>query len=147
MKLYRGITRTVLVTGRYAIKFPSLRPYGGGLTGLLWSICRGILANQGEAEWWREATPDQRPYLCPVLRSWLGGVINIYPACRQLTVPRGVHMAMFTRRFRPLPFLVPQLGDNKPGNYGWMRDGRLVALDYDHSYNGCPHDRSGARNE
>lgn len=145
MKLHRGITRTVLVTDRWAIKFPSLRTYGDGLTGLLWSICRGILANQGEAEWWREAVPDQRPHLCPVLLSWLGGVINVYPRAEPFTVNRGVRMAMSRRTFTPVPFLFPPLGDNKPENYGWLA-GRVVALDYDHGYNGCPHDRSGARN-
>lgn len=145
VELRRGITRTVVLTKRYAIKLPSLRPYGNGLAGLLWSICRGILANQAEAQWWRNALPDQRPFLCPVLHSWLGGIVNVYPRCQPMVVPRGVAMAMFRREFRPLPMLMPQPGDNKPDSYGWL-DTRLVVLDYDLNYNGCPHDRSGARN-
>lgn len=127
---------------RYAVKLPSLRRYGSGLTGLLWSICRGILANQSEAEWWRNASPEQRRLLCPVLRSWLGGVINIYPRCEPFVVTEAVELSMFRREYRPLPELEPQPGDVKPDNYGWLR-GRLVCLDYDMNYSGCPHDRSG----
>lgn len=145
MRLARGITRTVLITSRWAIKFPSLRTDGDGFTGLLWSICRGILANQCEAAWWGAADWRQRLHLCPVLYSWLGGVVNVYPRAEPFIVNRGVEMAMFRRQFTPVPFLFPQLGDNKPQNYGWLA-GRVVALDYDHNYNGCPHDRSGARN-
>jgi hypothetical protein len=141
----RGITRTVIITPNYAIKLPSLRRYGAGLAGLLWSICRGILANQAEAEWWRNATEDQRPMLCPVLRHWLGGIINIYPRCDPYTATASMHTAMSSRDYRPLPELDPHPSDTKPENYGWL--GRqLVVLDYDMHWNGCPHDRSGARN-
>lgn len=143
MIIRRGITRTVVLTRRYAIKLPSLRRYGSGLAGLLWSVSRGILANQSEAEWWHNAMPDQKPMLCPVLHSWIGGIVNIYPRCEPYTVDEVTELAMFTREYRPLPDLDPQPGDVKPDNYGWL-DGRLVVLDYDMNYNGCPHDRSGA---
>jgi hypothetical protein len=141
----RGITRTVIVTPNYAIKLPSLRRYGGGLAGLLWSVCRGILANQSEASWWNSIGDDQRQYLCPVLHSWLGGIINIYPRCDPYEVSDATAMAMSAREFRPLEKLNPQAGDTKPDNYGWLGR-RLVVLDYDLNYNGCPHDRSGALN-
>lgn len=140
-----GVTRTVLLTRRYAIKLPSLRPYGDGVAGLLWSICRGILANQSEAVWWNMAEPKMRAYLCPVLRSWLGGIINVYPRCEPYEVDGATAEKMFTREFSPVELLYPHPGDNKPDNYGWL-DGRVVCLDYDMNYNGCPHDRSGARN-
>lgn len=145
MKIRRGITRTVWVTKRYAIKFPSLRRYGDGLAGLLWSICRGILANQGEAQWWRNAELDQRDMLCPVLHSWLGGIVNVYPRCEPYIVDEETEMAIHRREYTPLPNLRPCPGDTKPDNYGWL-NGRLVVLDYDLNYNGCPHDRSGAFN-
>lgn len=145
MKIHRGITRTVLVGRRYAVKLPSLRTYGDGLTGLLWSICRGVLANQSEAEWWRACAPDQKAQLCPVLASWLGGVINIYPRCERFAVTRGVERAMADRRFYPTPTLFPPPSDNKPANYGWL-NGRPVLLDYDMNWNACPHERSGAFN-
>lgn len=144
VKVRRGITRTVLVFKRYAVKMPSLRPYGDGLAGLLWSISRGILANQGEAEWWRHAELSQREMLCPVLHSWLGGIVNIYPRCEPYVVGMETQEAMFRREFLPLPDLAPQPGDTKADNYGWL-NGKLVVLDYDLNYNGCPHDRSGAK--
>lgn len=141
----RGITRTVILTPRYAIKMPSLRSYHNGLAGLWWSISRGVLANIGEAEWWHNAVPEQRQYLCPVLHSWLGGIINIYPRCAPYEVDYETQERMFQRDWLPIPELDPQPGDTKADNYGWL-NGRLVVLDYDMNYNGCPHDRSGARN-
>ena len=140
-----GVTRTVILTRRYAIKLPSLRPYGDGLAGLLWSICRGILANQSEQQWWTTAPDDMRQYLCPVLRSWFGAVVNVYPRCEPFEADEATAEKMFTREWTPVELLFPHPGDNKPDNYGWL-NGRLVCLDYDMNYNGCPHDRSGARN-
>lgn len=144
-RIRRGITRTVILTRRHAIKFPSLRPYHEGLRGLLWSVCRGILANQSEADWWRHSPVEQKQFLCPVRHSWLGGIINIYPRCYPFEVDRKVEQAMFERTYRPLPGLHPRPSDNKPDNYGWLGS-QLVMLDYDMNYNGCPHDRSGFRN-
>lgn len=126
---------------RYAIKVPSLRRYGNGLAGLLWSVSRGILANQSEVEWWRNSPADQKTHMCPVLRSWFGGVVQVYPRCAPFKVPRARELAMFHRDWFPVA-MDPQPGDNKPDNYGWL-DGRVVVLDYDMNYNGCPHDRSG----
>lgn len=146
MRLHRGITRTVLVTRQYAIKFPSLRTYGGGFTGLLWSICRGILANQSEAEWYRHASPEMKRDLCPVVCSWLGGVVNVYPRCDPFLVPYGVQMRMHRREFFPCPMLFPQVSDNKPENYGWLPGAGIVVLDYDMNWNGCPHERAGHLN-
>lgn len=146
MQVRRGITRTVFLTRRYAIKLPSLRSYGDGLTGLLWSICRGILANQGEAEWWRNSGPEDRRHLCPVLRSWLGGAINIYPRCQPYLGVDGWNGD--EHRWERPPELADAgflPGDLKPANLGWL-DGRVVVLDYDMNWNGCPHDRSGLRN-
>lgn len=134
----RGITRTVLVTKRYAIKLPSLRPYGEGLAGVLWSFSRGVLANQSERTWWENETPENKAKLCPVLRSHLGGIVQVYPRCEPLPVDeQGEYDG-------DLPILVPNPGDDKPGNFGLLA-GRIVRIDYDMSFNGCPHDRSGAR--
>lgn len=138
----KGITRTVLLTSRWAIKVPCLRPYGHGLRGRLWGFCRGVLANQSEANWWRNSAPDQKQFLCPVRRSLLGGIVNVYPRCEPYRVSDSTALAMFHRLDFPIPDLVPQLSDNKPENYGWF-NGRPVVLDYDMGWNGCPHDRSG----
>jgi hypothetical protein len=140
----RGITRTVLLTRRYAIKFPSLRPYGDGFAGLLWSISRGILANQSEAQWWKHSPLEQKRAMCPVLLSW-GGLVNVYPRCEPFVVSEELELAMFHREFFPV-HMDPAPGDNKPDNYGVL-NGQIVFLDYDMNYNGCPHDRSGFLNQ
>lgn len=146
MIVRRGITRTVLLTKRYAVKLPSLRAHGDGLAGLLWSFCRGVLANQAERTW--SSYDAWAGKLCPVLRSWLGGIVNVYPRCEPYEVTPEQEMAMFRRELRPVD-IDPTPGDNKPENYGWLTiAGRrtLVFLDYDINYNGCPHDRSGVFN-
>jgi hypothetical protein len=138
-----GITRTVILTHRYAIKVPSLRRHGDGFAGLLWSISRGILANQSETQWWRNSPAENRGTLCPVLHSWLGGIINIYPRCALYRCTPEQELMMFAREWSPIiEAEFPAPGDNKPDNFGW-HDGRLVRIDYDMNYNGCPHDRSG----
>lgn len=133
----RGITRTVILTPRYAIKLPSLRAHGDGLAGLLWSLCRGILASQSEIEW--HSYKDQEKVLCPVLWHGLGGMILVMPRCAPLPVDsEGEYDG-------ELPVLNPNPGDNKPENYGLL-DGRIVRTDYDMSFNACPHERGGALN-
>jgi hypothetical protein len=117
----RGITRTVLLTTRWAIKLPSVRAYHGGLTGVLWSITRGIQANLSEKAW------STSPGVCPVRWS-LAGLINIYPRCRP--VNHDLTDADYTR----IGFLGSM--DRKPTNVGYHQ-GQLVWLDYDMSWNDC----------
>lgn len=146
MHLRYGLTRIVIITRRYAIKLPRPAFYGiyaDGLEGLLWTLCRGILANQSEASWWADADEDTRTKLCPLLLSYWG-IINVYPRCEPYIVDEQTELDMFHRKSLPLD-LMPDPGDSKPDNYGWL-DGRLVRIDYDMSFNGCPHDLSGAFN-
>lgn len=117
MKIVRtGITRTVILTSRYAVKVPSLR---GGSTGArIESFCWGVLANRSERQWhdyagWGGA-------VAPVIGSWLGGIVQVYPRCQPL--PLGAR--------GPLPRLDPCPGDVKPDNFG-MLGGRVVRVDYD----------------
>jgi hypothetical protein len=136
----RGITRTVFITKRYAIKIPSLRSYGNGFAGILWSMCRGILANQSEAEWWRHS---HDPAMCPVLHSFFGGIVNVYPRCEPFTCTEEQELAMHSGEWIPVTTKFGRLpGDNKPENFGILDD-TVVLLDYDMNWNGCPHDRSG----
>jgi hypothetical protein len=126
-----GVTRTVILVGRWAVKVPSLRAYGDGLKGVLWSFCRGVLANQSETEWCGyDRYVDN---VAPVRRSWLGGVVNVYPRCSPL---------LDNIEEKDYPDVGPHPTDAKRENVGWLGE-RLVWLDYDMSYNGCPHDRSG----
>jgi hypothetical protein len=55
-----------------------------------------------------------------VLRSWLGGIVQVYPRCEPLA--ENVDDAA-------LPVLDPEPGDRKADNFGLL-DGRVVRLDY-----------------
>lgn len=107
-----GITRTVVLIGRYAVKVPSLR---GGSTGArMASFCQGVLANQSERQWY-----DYEGWsgcVAPVLHSWLGGVVQVYPRCG-------------SSGGRYAPDLDPSPGDRKADNCGVL-NGRLVWVDY-----------------
>lgn len=132
----RGITRTVWLVGAYAIKFPSLRPYGDGLAGLMWSISRGIQANLSERQWSTNAPDDP---VCHVLWSF-GGIVNVYPRCKPVPVDPITGKSLMdlpARQFLPL-------GDAKAENFGLLA-GRAVWIDYDVSYNGCVHDKGGVQ--
>lgn len=121
MIVRRGITRTVLLVGRWAIKFPSLRAHGDGIRGVLWSWTRGVQANLSECDW------AGSPGICPV--SWsLAGLVNIYPRCDPVIED------LPEQDYRSIGFLGPV--DPKPHNVG-MLNGRLVWIDYDMSWNDC----------
>lgn len=116
-----GVTRTVIVVGRWAVKVPTGRGVGvrpRTMRGRLAGVCRGVLANQAEHTW-----HSYQPWVgrvAPVLHSWLAGLVQVYPRCELLADgDRG-----------PLPRLDPCPGDVKPDNYGRWR-GRVVRLDYD----------------
>lgn len=125
MLVRHGISRTVVLVGRYAIKVPSLRGGStGGVRGRLQSFAWGVLANASERQWHGYA--PWAGQVAPVLRSWLGGLVQVYPRCEPLPVNDrdeydGPH---------PLPALDPDPGDNKADNFGWL-DGRIVRIDYD----------------
>jgi len=120
-EIHRGITRTVLLIGRWAVKVPSFRAYGDGLRGVVWSITRGIQANLSEITW------TGSPGVCPVVWS-LAGLVNLYPRCQPvLTEPT-------EEEYSATGILGPT--DRKPSNVGWLK-GRLVWIDYDMSWNDC----------
>jgi hypothetical protein len=121
MEIRRGITRTVVLVGRWALKFPSLRAYGDGPRGVVWSITRGIQANLSEITW------TGSPGVCPVVWS-LAGLVNLYPRCEPvLTEPT-------EEEYSATGVLGPT--DRKASNVGWLK-GRLVWIDYDMSWNDC----------
>lgn len=120
-RVERGITRTVLLTRRWAVKVPSLRSYSRNLRGVMWSITRGIQANLSESEW------SGTTGVCPVRWSWLG-LVNVYPRCVQVSEHELID-------WDAIGFLCPI--DRKNSNVGWL-NGRIVMIDYDVSWNDHP---------
>lgn len=111
-----GISRTVILVGRYAVKVPSLRGHvTGGVRGRMAGFAHGMLHNQSEAIW--HNYEDWAGRVAPVLHSWLGGLVNVYPRCE----PAPENAELFE--------LNPSPGDIKPDNYGLL-GGRLVRVDY-----------------
>jgi hypothetical protein len=83
-----------------------------------------------------------------VLHSWLGGVVNVYPRCASYVDTGHGHWNDVAHRWeRPAELAEAEFlpGDLKPDNLGYLA-GKLVVLDYDMNWNGCPHDRSGVPN-
>jgi hypothetical protein len=116
MKVRRGISRTVLLVGRYAVKVPSLRGHCvGGVRGRMAGFAYGLLHNQSEATWHTFEGWDGK--VAPVLHSWLGGLVNVYPRCG----PPPEDAVLFE--------LDPCPGDIKLDNYGVL-NGVLVRVDY-----------------
>lgn len=123
----RGICRTVILTRRYAIKLPRWARYNpGGLKGAMWTVSRGIQANLAEIAW---AKVDG---VCPVLWSF-GGIVNIYPRAEPWPAdgPAPDYPSI-------APAFVPT--DSKRENIGIL-NGAPVWIDYDNSWNRCPHSR------
>jgi hypothetical protein len=113
-----GITRTVFLIGKYAIKVPCGR-YG-------WQKwLRGLLANLQEREWSKANYPE----LCPVLFSDPFGVVVVMPRAEILDRPLtpGEYHAMFEDIYPERGYRIPS--ENKPDSFGYL-NGRLVAVDY-----------------
>jgi hypothetical protein len=119
----RGVTRTVLITRRWAIKVPQLKGHDKGLPGVLWSLARGLLANLSEQKW------SHTPGVCPVRWSIAGGLINIYPRCEPIDHEPTPEEYESTGYFGP--------ADKSRSNVGHL-NGKLVFLDYDQEWNDRP---------
>lgn len=121
MEVRRGITRTVFLAGRWAVKVPSVRAHNDGLRGVLWSWTRGVQANLSELDW------SGSPGVCPVVWS-LAGLVNVYPRCEPVTEE------LTDEEYEAIGLLGPT--DRKPHNVGLL-NGRLVWIDYEQSWNDC----------
>jgi hypothetical protein len=120
-----GITRTVVLTRCWAIKVPTLRGLGDpDRSGArIASFCRGVLANQSERDW--SAVEGVNPVV------WsFRNLVNVYRRTEpvdELNVPDDIYDQL-------CPDWAP-VGDRKPDNIGRL-DGRIVWIDYDHSWTG-----------
>lgn len=122
MKLIKtGITRLVILTKRYAIKFPRF-DYGWRL------FIEGIRANLNEREFYEIANiPDNQltkalPHICPILWSSWGAWIIVMPRCSPLILTDIKTRDVFL-------VLEKLVGDHKDDNYGIL-NGKVVMFDY-----------------
>lgn len=120
----RGVTRTVLLIGRWAIKVPTIRGLGDPkMKGARCaSFARGVLANRSELEW------SGTEGVNPVVWSWRC-VINVY---------RRAEPVIVVDETFDFDAICPEwkiIGDRKSENIGLV-DGRIVWLDFDLSWNG-----------
>lgn len=115
-----GATRTVLLVGKYAIKFPCLHHNYA-------MFIEGIRANLNEGRFvdYREDVP-----LAKTLYSNRFGLINIQERCRPIR-NRGLFLAelhvLCAKELLPKDFY---LDDPKPENFGYNSKNVLVKLDY-----------------
>lgn len=125
-----GVTRTVILTRRWAIKLPCL-VYG-------WKFfLYGFLANMQEADW---AGFDER--LCPVSFAGRGGWLIVMPRCEPLTddeycneVPEDWPRMLDEETQMPLPYSADLPVEMKSCSFGRL-NGKIVAVDY----GGCGRD-------
>lgn len=119
----RGVTRTVLLIGRWAVKVPSLRGVGYPapvpVVARVASFCRGVLANISERQW--HTFEGWAGRVAPVRFSLLG-LVQVYPRC----APCPDDAELFE--------LDPDPGDGadfgKRENFGLLA-GQLVRVDYE----------------
>ena len=125
-----GVTRTVILTRRWAIKLPSL-VYGWKMF-----LC-GFLANMQEIAW---SGHDDR--LCPVKYALPGGLLIIMPRCQRLSDDEFINEVLPDWGQQvdkdtglPLPDSVELPVEMKSCSFGRL-NGKIVALDY----GGCGRD-------
>ena len=112
-----GASRTVVLVGHLAFKFPSLR--------IGWRpFLRGLIANSLEREWWHSAYNED---LCPVPFSIPGGWLVVMPRCEPVVDLTQDRYEMFVNCE---DHVIP--AEFKDDSFGWLGGdgGRLVAVDY-----------------
>lgn len=115
-----GCSRTVLLTKRYAFKFPSLY---NSLGRFGWrEFLQGLLANMQEITFAR----TQWKELCPVLFYIPGGFLVVMPRVQILTDEE--FLAINLNEFLDTgDYYVP--AERKANSFGWL-NGEIVAVDY-----------------
>lgn len=114
MKLiHTGVTRHVILIGKYAIKIPRLN-YGWRL------FLQGLLANHQE----RTFSSMKREPICPVIFYTPGGFLSIMPRCKPISELE--YKALDLNLYKNIPC---EKTGGKSDSYGWL-NGQIVALDY-----------------
>lgn len=124
MKLEKGCTRWVIVTRRYALKFPACYSWSHFLQGLLCNLQERNVAT----------LHNEERILYPVFCLW-GGWLNVYPRVSILTELEFENVDI--RRFcptkdgeYPIEGVIHNIPvENKHSSFGWYQE-RVVAIDY-----------------
>lgn len=120
----KGTSRTVLLTKRYAFKFPSMYDWK--------QFCLGMVDNMTEWEW-REIAKNPNAHICPPLWCSPLGLLLIMPKCSPVN-----NIGLYHVELKRICVLSPittkiapgfYLDDAKPSNYGYYK-GRMVKLDF-----------------
>lgn len=113
-RLAHGVTRNVVLVGRYAFKFPALSEWRLFLLGLLANMQECIFSKTG----W--------PELCPVVWSLPGGFLVVMRRAEILTDEQFATTDLESFVSKP-DYTIP--AELKSDSFGYL-DGRLVAVDY-----------------
>ena len=111
----KGVTRTVLLIGRYAFKFPKMR-YGWRL------FLLGLLGNMQEVVFSKTRWPE----LCPIVFAIPGGWLVVMRRARILTPAEFAELDLevwASGNGGSIPY------EKKADSFGWL-DGRIVVVDY-----------------
>lgn len=127
MTIHAGATRTVIVTKRFAWKFP--RFYRKGRV-FQWSqFLQGMLANLQERYWAR----FKYPQLCPIYFADPLGLLVVMPRCEAMSPYTASTRAMPDEDFEVFSSIGEGEGcvpiENVVCNFGFL-NGQLVSFDY-----------------
>ncbi|HEV7293114.1 MAG TPA: hypothetical protein VGN79_12415 [Devosia sp.] len=106
----KGCNRWVLLTRRYAFKFPALSSWQDFLFGLLNNM--------------NEAREHHLPGRCPILWSLPGGLLVVMP---RVEIMNEVQFQQFDPGVFNTEYTLNV--EHKPDSYGFL-DGKIVAVDY-----------------
>ncbi len=108
IQMKSGVTRDVLLIGRYAFKFPSFQSWR--------QFLMGLIANQHEKMW---AKSDKR--LCPIHTYVPGGFLNVMLRAEPIKEGYGEEIDKMKADLLPV--------ERKYSSFGLL-NGQLVAVDY-----------------
>jgi hypothetical protein len=120
MRLMKGTRRRVLLIGRWAIKIPRTR--------------LGLLCNQREVRIWKNAQPNNRWKLCPVVGSLPFGIAIVMPITTPVTLEERDACFNDPERCEVFHWSREPSGnyahlESKPEDLGWL-NGAMVNVDY-----------------
>lgn len=119
IQIKRGVTRTVVLVNKYAIKFPTLQSYK--------LFLNGLLANLQEKEF-----NGSHPDLAPIIFSLPFGFCNIMVRADELNVKdlsESEFRDFLLDKYKNDPLKEFMLSDAKSTNWGTLK-GKLVKIDY-----------------